>query len=125
MLARVINKEFNAVPFVLIESNLVIAMSSVVNVVGLRVLSPDKAILAPHCHAPINTASVISFPLEKEMAEEFSKDLINKFKPKAIITIKKGGMNEKGIIHSCSGIDISKYTANIDFLIREANKKGY
>ena len=124
LLARAIKKSYNAVPFVFIEKNLVDAMSMVVNAAGLRVLSPEQAIQACTQHAPINAAAVLPFPINKEKAKKISIDLINKYNPTAIITIEKGGMNEKGVIHTSRGVDTSKYMAKIDFLIREANKKG-
>jgi len=124
ILARSINKAFNAIPFIFIEENLVDSMAIVLNAAGLRVLPPEQAMLTYKNHAPINAAAVLSFPINKEKAKKISIDLINKYNPTAIITIEKGGMNEKGVIHTSRGVDTSKYMAKIDFLIREANKKG-
>ena len=124
VLARVINKGFNAIPFILIEENLIPAMSMVANAAGLRVLPPEEAMMAPHYHASINAISVLPFPLDKEKAISVSKKLIRKYRPKGVIAIEKSGMNEKEVIHSCRGADTTKYTAKIDLLMREANKKG-
>jgi hypothetical protein len=96
----------------------------VANAAGLRVLPPEVAIKAPYQHAPINAVSVLSFPTDIEEAKNISSDLIKKYKPTAVITIEKSGMNEKDIIHSCRGADTTKCTAKINFLVREANKKG-
>ena len=120
ILARALNKGFSAVPFILIEENLIPAMSMVANAAGLRVLPPREAEMAPHYHASINTVSILPFPLDKEKAIDVSKKLIRKYKPKGVITIEKTGMNEKEIIHSCRGADTTKYTAKVDFLVREA-----
>lgn len=124
MLARALNRGFNAVPFILIEENLIPAMSMVANAAGLRVLPPEEAMIASHYHASTNTVSVLSFPLDKEEAIIVSKKLIRKYRPKGVIAVEKTGMNKKEIIHSCRGTDTTKYTAKVDFLVREAIEEG-
>ena len=119
-LARAINKAYHAVPFIFTEENLVQAMSTVVNAAGLKVLPPLQAIETPVYHAPINSASVLSFPIEKDLSIKKATDFIKKFKPKAVITIEKGGMNEKEVIHTSRGADSTRYMAKIDYLVQEA-----
>jgi D-glutamate cyclase len=123
-LARAINRGYHAIPFIFIEENLVQAMSTVVNAAGLKVLPPLQAIETPTYHAPINSASVLSFPIEKDIATQRAYELIKKFRPKAVITIEKGGMNEKEVIHTSRGVDSSKYMAKIDYLVLEAIKNN-
>lgn len=124
LLARAIKKSFNAIPFVFIEKYLVNAMSMVVNAAGLRVLSPEQAIQACTHHAPINASAVLPFPIDKDEAIKIARDLIKKYKPKAVISIEKGGMNEKEVIHTSRGADTTKYMAKVDYLIRQAKKEG-
>ena len=123
-LARAINRAYHAIPIIFIEDNLVQGMTTVVNAAGLKVLSPSQAIETPAYHAPINSASVLSFPIEKEIALKKAADLIKKYHPKAVITIEKGGMNKKEIIHTSRGVDSSKYMAKIDYLVQEAIKNN-
>jgi len=123
-LARAINRACHAVPFIFIEENLVQAMSMVVNAAGLKVLPPLQAIETPTYHAPINSASVLSFPIEKDMAIKRAYELIKKYQPKAVITIEKGGMNEEEVIHTSRGVGSSKYMAKIDYLVQEAIKNN-
>jgi D-glutamate cyclase len=123
-LARAINRAYHAVPFIFIEENLVHSMSMVVNAAGLKVLPPSQAIKTPLYHAPINSASVLSFPIEKDMAIKKANELIKKYQPKAVITIEKGGMNEEEVIHTSRGVDSSKYMAKIDYLVQEAIKNN-
>ena len=124
LLARAIKKSYNAVPFVFIEKNLVDAMSMVVNAAGLRVLSPEQAIQACTHHAPINASTVLPFPIDKDEAIKKAKDLIKKYKPKAVISIEKGGMNEKEVIHTSRGANTTKHMSKIDYLIRQSKEEG-
>jgi len=110
LLARAINKSFNAIPFVFIEKYLVDAMSMVVNAAGLRVLLPEYAIQASSHHAPINASAVLPYPID--------------YKPKAVISIEKGGINEKEVIHTSRGADTTRYMAKVDYLIRQAKEEG-
>jgi len=121
-LAMAINRAYHAVPFIFIEENLVQAMTMVVNAAGLKVLPPAQAIKTPTYHAPINAASVLSFPIEKDRAIKKAAELIGKYQPKAVIVIEKGGMNEKEVIHTSRGVDLTQYMAKIDYLIQEATK---
>jgi len=123
-LARAINRAYHAVPFIFIEENLVQAMTMVMNSAGLRVLSPEQAIQACTHHAPINASTVLPFPIDKDEAIKTARDLIKKYKPKAVISIEKGGMNEKEVIHTSRGADTTKYMAKVDYLIRQAKEEG-
>lgn len=123
-LARAINRAYHAIPIVFIEDNLVQGMTTVVNAAGLKVLSPSQAVETPAYHAPINSASVLSFPIEKDLAIQKAVDLIKKYKPKAVITVEKGGMNKKEVIHTSRGVDSSKCMAKIDYLVQEAIKNS-
>jgi hypothetical protein len=91
---------------------------------GLRVLSPEQAIQACTHHAPINASTVLPFPIDKDEAIKTARDLIKKYKPKAVISIEKGGMNEKEVIHTSRGADTTKYMAKVDYLIRQAKEEG-
>jgi len=121
-LARAINRAYNAVPFIFIEENLVQAMTMVMNAAGLKVLPPTQAIKTPTYHAPINSASILSFPIEKDRAIKRAGELIGQYQPKAVITIEKGGMNEKEVIHTSRGVETTKYISKIDYLVQEAIK---
>jgi hypothetical protein len=67
---------------------------------------------------------VLPFPIDKDEAIKTARDLIKKYKPKAVISIEKGGMNEKEVIHTSRGADTTKYMAKVDYLIRQAKEEG-
>lgn len=116
------NRAYHAVPFIFIEENLVQAMTMVMNSAGLKVLPPAQAIKTPTYHTPINSASILSFPIEKDRAIKRAYELIDQYQPKAVITIEKGGMNEKEVIHTSRGVNSTIYMAKIDYLVQEAIK---
>ena len=111
------------VPFFLVEENLVGAMEKVAQSSGFRMLPPNEAIAAASSPSPIHSATVLGFPSEPLRAREETISLMNTFRPSAVIVIEKGGMNEKGIVHTGRGHDTTKYMAKVDFLIEEAMRR--
>ncbi|MBA7497040.1 hypothetical protein ES702_07649 [subsurface metagenome] len=124
VLSRALHQAFNAVPFIFIEQQLVAAMAKVTQAAGFKVLTPAEAIKAVNSKAPIHAASVLSFPTDVNEAARTSSELIQKYKPSAVICIEKAGMNSQGYIHSIRGEEKTKYIAKIDLLVREANRSG-
>jgi len=119
-LARTLHQGFQAVPIILVEDRIVDAMKRVTQAAGFRVLSPKEAIAAVSSHAPIHAASVIGFPTAVDEAKQRAKELIEEYRPAAVIVIEKGGMNEKGKIHTSRGAETTEHMAKIDYLVREA-----
>jgi len=124
LLSRALHQAFNIVPFIFIEQELVPAMKKITQAAGFKVLPPIEAIKAVDLKAPLHSASVLSFPTDIDGAVRSSLELIQKYKPSAVICIEKAGMNTKGYIHSVRGDEKTKYVAKIDFLVREAKKSG-
>ena len=124
VLARAIHQACGAVPIILIEQELLTAMQTVIQAAMLKVVKPEEAIKSVGLKAPIHAASVLSFPTKIDEAAEVSTRLIQKYRPAAIIAIEKGGMNEKGVVHSVRGEETTEHVAKIDLLIKEAGRSG-
>lgn len=124
VLGRALYRGFTAIPFFLIEENLVRAMERVVQSAGFRILKPDETIASAHSPSAIHAATVLGFPAAPESAKGKAMSLIDEYKPIAIISIEKGGMNEKGIVHTSRGHDTTEHMAKIDFLVEEGKKRG-
>ena len=124
VLGRALHRGLGAIPFFLIEENLVEPMQMVVQSAGFKILKPDETIAAAHSPSAIHATTVLDFPTVSEPAKGKAISLIDKYKPAAIISIEKGGMNEKGIIHTSRGHDTTEHMAKIDFLIEEGKKRG-
>ncbi|RPJ05411.1 MAG: DUF4392 domain-containing protein [Deltaproteobacteria bacterium] len=119
-LGRALHRGLKVIPFFLIEENLVGPMERVVQSAGFRVLPPKETIAAGDSPSAIHAAAVLGFPSESKRAKKKATLLMNTFKPAAVIAIEKGGMNEKGIVHTSRGHDTTEPMAKIDFLMEEA-----
>jgi hypothetical protein len=114
----------NIVPVFLIESQLVKAMIHVTTAAGFKILSPEEALAAAQSRAPLHAATVLDFPTDFDEAEKAADHLLDSLPVGAIVVIEKGGVNEKGIIHTSRGDDTTTHMAKADVLVRKASKKG-
>jgi hypothetical protein len=73
--------------------------------------------------APFSTA-LYEFPIDDEQAKAEAKRLLDDTNAKAVITVEKNDVNEKGIHHTGEGGDMGCYTAKVEHLVTEANKRG-
>ncbi|MGQ9675086.1 MAG: glutamate cyclase domain-containing protein [Chloroflexota bacterium] len=124
VLARALHVGLGAVPIVVIEDQLVAGMSAVVQAGGLRVLTPDQAVAAAASSAPIHAGAVTGFPTAVEAAQQEAARLVSRHKPSAVVVIEKGGINERGTIHTSRGSDTSTDMAKVDYLVLEAARHG-
>ena len=71
-----------------------------------------------------HAAAITAFTMKEEKALEEARSLIERIKPKAVISIEKCGKNRKGIYHNQGGMDVSNYHCKIEYLIEEASRRG-
>ncbi|MEK6712447.1 MAG: glutamate cyclase domain-containing protein, partial [Nitrospinota bacterium] len=124
VIARVLHQGFRAVPLLFFEEPLLPAMSAVVESAGLRALGGPAALRGIKSLGSVHVAGVLGFPAEIEAAKVRAAELLDEYRPAAVIVIEKGGMNAKGVIHSLRGEDITAPMAKVDFLIEEARARG-
>ena len=113
----------NAVPLFLIEEQLVKGMGTVAAAAGFMILSPKEALAAAQSQAPLHAAAVLGFPTEEPAAQTKSAQLLDSLPVGAVVVIEKGGMNEKGVIHTSRGDDATAHMSKVDFLVRMANER--
>jgi len=127
-LALSLHKAFGIVPIVITEQNIIKAIEKVIQAAGFVTLKPDEALKTtqgtPFRGGLLKAASVISFPIEAELARIESVSLIERYNPTSVIVIEKGGMNETGAVHSSRGDDTSESMAKVDYLVMEATRRG-
>ncbi len=109
-----------AVPFFIIEENLIPAMAAVAAAAGFKILSPPKAVAAAESRAPLHAAAVVGFPVDAAKAQEAAAGLLSEWPVQAVVVIEKGGANEKGVIHTSRGDDTTAPMAKADVLVRSA-----
>jgi len=124
LLGRALHRGLKAVPFFLIEETLMSPMRTVAQSAGFRMVSPEEAIAAAQSPSAIHASTVLEFPTDAEQAKKQAGLLLEQYKPSAVIAIEKGGMNQKGIVHTSRGHDTTEHMAKVDFLVNEARKKG-
>ena len=112
------------VPIFLIENQLVEAMGHVATAAGFKILSPAEALAAARSRAPLHAAAVLGFPTDFDAAAKVADHLLDSLPVGAIVVIEKGGVNEKGIIHTSRGDDTTAHMAKVDVLVRNATRRG-
>lgn len=68
-------------------------------------------------------ALAMGFPSDEEAAAHAAVHIFDEYAPKAVIAIEKLGPNEKGVIHSATGVARLE-SARCEHLIYEAQKRG-
>ncbi len=125
LLGMALHRARNAIVMFLIEERLIAPMEKVCASAGFKVVSSEEELMtATESQAPLHAASVLGFPTEPIEAEEVSNKLLTAYPVRAAISIEKGGMNERGIIHTSRGDDTTWPMAKIDILIRKAKERG-
>lgn len=117
VLGRSLNLAFGAVPVYVNEpwgAEPIIAASQAA---GVTVRKYEEAKQFP------NSAAMDFFPPEEKIPEDFSKKLLDHYQPACLVAIEKLGPNEKGVIHSARGKDLTTAHARVDHLFREAKKR--
>lgn len=71
-----------------------------------------------------NAATVVPYPKEREEGIEAAQEFIEKYDPKAIIAVEKGGPNREGVYHSASGSSMDIGRAKIAPLFDLAADEG-
>jgi len=123
-LALALHRGLGAVPIVFVEEALVAGMSRVIESAGLRSLTPDEAIACARSTAPIHGAAVLAFPTDHDDARSQAAELVTRYAPCAMVAIEKGGMNDRGYIHTSRGDDTTAAIAKADYLFLEGQRRG-
>lgn len=123
-LARALHLGLGAVPFLLVETELVPAMTSVVQAAGLRCLTPKQAIAAKASTANLHAAAVLPLPSDTTQADQVAERLCDTFDVGAFVSVEKGGMNARGRIHTSRGADTTDVLAKADSLLAACHARG-
>ncbi len=118
-----LHRAMGAMVIFLIEKNLVPALERVCTSAGFKLVSSEELMASGESRAPLHSATVLGFPTDISEAEEVAADLIDMFPVRGIISIEKGGMNEKGVIHTSRGDDTTGPMAKVDVLMKRAKER--
>lgn len=117
-LARAIDLGIGATPVMVTEPFNVKMMEDVCAAAGLQIFDFEMAKEAAR------KVAVEAFPLDEKKAKVAAKEMLDRIKPSAVITVEKASKNEKGVYHTGVGIDCSALQAKVDYLVEEAKERG-
>ncbi len=115
-MARAVSIGLGAVPVLLVEAELVPAMTAVVHAAGLRCLSLQEAVKTGNPDVLLHGAAVLAYPTNREQASVLANQLLE-HSVGAFIAIEKGGANEQGRVHMSQGRECTDTVASMDSLI--------
>ena len=117
-LARAIDLGIGATPVIVTEPFNVKLMESVCSAGQLQVCDFEMAKEAAR------KVAIEAFPLEEEKAKDAAREMLDRIKPSAVITVEKASRNERGVYHTGVGIDCSALQAKVDHLVEGAKARG-
>lgn len=110
----------NAIPVFVMAENHAEIMTATLDGIGLNVMPPE---LMEHRYWPASVVEVM--PYASEDTTQWTRQLFERYKPKAVIASEKLGPNEHGVVHSATGVGHPP-SAEIDAaqLFAEAEARG-
>ena len=123
-LARAISFGLDAIPVVVTGPRDMESLRRTVHAAGLNVVDYDlaKEISSPHNAA----ATEVIFPcVDKDESQRLASSIMDKYKPKVIISVETCGPNKKGVKHFGGGTNAEEREKMpaLEYLLYEANAK--
>ena len=116
-LAYALRLGLGAHPVILCEEQVIDPVEAACRAIGLGIRPLEIALRLPFA------AAVDSFPADGA-AEDAAHDLLETLEPKAVITVERLGLNEKGVAHSSTGLPVAVGRARIEVLVSAARDAG-
>jgi len=120
-LARILCLHMNARPIILTMPSMVAMVRSTARAAGLNCIEPQQIVEVEDYMRGF--VGISSFPIDDGEAIRNSKDLMETFNPKAVISVEVTGSNRLGIYHAY-GRDYSRYMFKASRLFEEAKRRN-
>ncbi len=117
VLARALDIGLGAKPIIICEDVLTGVLQSVVRGSGLQDHGYKDFRGCPH------SVMIQGFPTDNEKAKVEADRMLNEYNPAAIIAIEKMGPNKKGVYHTMTGNDVTRYRAKVHNLFEKAQER--
>lgn len=125
ILARALEEAFDVIPILVMEEKLYGFGVAGLRAAGLIVSDLETALKSKPGPPKASVSTVISFTTETERAESDAKELLDKIKPDALISIELPGANKEGIYHNVTGREVpTELVIKADYCMREASARG-
>lgn len=119
VIARALEMGLGARPILVVEPELVPAMTDLIRTAGLQPTTEATAFQQqPH------TALIVGFPKDETAASTAAADLLHQWAPKAMIAIERPGRNHRGTYHMGNGVEVTDLAAKIDILFEAVAQAG-
>lgn len=118
VLARALSLGLGAVPVGVSEDSIVPCMDACFSAAGLIPADLDRLDSGRHRYC------LSGFPVDEDAAVRAARELIERHRPKALVSIERPGAGKDGHYHGGGGFEISSFTAKTDILFEEARKAG-
>ncbi len=123
VLARAIRQSCKACVILFTDAQLVESMKYLAQMAGFHCVDPEDLEASIELNK-LMTMSILPFPKEHDLAQQLAVEMVEKYAPTCLIASERGGMNDAGKIHNMLGRDTSSSQAKVDYLFREAHKRG-
>lgn len=124
VLARALHLGLGAVPVLLVEAEIVQAVSAAVQAAGLRCTTVAEAIAATTSTSRLHAAAVLAFPTDSELAAAAAREMLAAYDIGAFVAIEKGGRNSRGEIHTSRGDETTAVLAKTDVFVDLCRELG-
>jgi len=117
-LARAVNLGLGAVPVFVAGERDIPTIQACMRAAGIHVEDYETT-------QSLKTAgTIVPLPYDEKEARRAAQDIMEKYKPKAVIAVEATGPNKKGILHSRRGYDFGPMMSKVYQVFEEANKRG-
>ena len=123
-LARALSYGFNAIPVVLADELILDKVAAMIELAGPNVLTIEQARVATSAPRFTAVAVMASCSVADEAAQGEAKELIERFHPKAVVSVERAGMTSDGTYRNMLGQDYSEGRARLDYVVREAQDRA-
>ncbi|MDP6708433.1 MAG: DUF4392 domain-containing protein [Alphaproteobacteria bacterium] len=123
-LARTVTYGFNAIPIVLTDATIRDKVAAMVQLAGPNVMTPEQAKTAVETPRFTAVAAVLGGEIDDEAAQAQAADLLDTYRPKAVISVERAGMTRDGTYRNALGQDYSLGRARLDHVVTTAADRG-
>jgi hypothetical protein len=123
-LARAITCGFNAIPVVLTDASIRDKVAKMVELAGACVMTPDQAATTAATPRFTAVASVLGGEIDDAAARAQADALVERFQPKAVISVERAGLTTDGTYCNMLGQDYSLGRARLDHVVTAAAARG-
>ena len=119
-LARAITYGFNAIPIVLTDASVQGKIGKMIELAGPNIMTPEQAGTAVATPRFTATACVMGGEIDDAAARAQAEDLLDRYPPKAVVSVERAGMTADGTYRNALGQDYSEGRARLDHVITAA-----